>query len=103
MNALAASDINDDSLIARVEEAAASATEAYDHMGDYLRNTYLPDATPVDGVGRDRYALSAKGYLGADIDPEETYDWGWEQLAWVRSEMTKTAERIKPGDRKSVV
>ncbi|MBP39351.1 MAG: DUF885 domain-containing protein [Dehalococcoidia bacterium] len=97
VNALAASDINDDSLIARVEEAAASATEAYDHMGDYLRNTYLPDATPVDGVGRDRYALSAKGYLGADIDPEETYDWGWEQLAWVRSEMTKTAERIKPG------
>jgi uncharacterized protein (DUF885 family) len=48
-------------------------------------------------VGRDRYALSAKGYLGANIDPKETYDWGWEQLEWVRSEMTKTAELIKPG------
>lgn len=97
VNALAASNISDDSLSSRIEDAAASATEAYDQMGDYLRNTYLPDATEVDGVGRDRYALSAKGYLGADIDPKETYDWGWEQLAWVRSEMDKTAELIKPG------
>jgi len=97
VNALAASDIIDDSLSSRIEDAAAAATEAYDEMGDYLRNSYLPDASPIDGVGRDRYALSAKGYLGADIDPEETYDWGWEQLAWVRSEMTKTAELIKPG------
>lgn len=97
VNALAASNISDDSLSSRIENAAASATEAYEQMGDYLRNTYLPDATEVDGVGRDRYALSAKGYLGAEIDPKETYDWGWEQLAWVRSEMTKTAELIKPG------
>ena len=97
VNAFAVSNIIDDSLSSRIENAAASATEAYDQMGDYLRNTYLPDATEVDGVGRDRYALSAKGYLGADIDPKETYDWGWEQLAWVRSEMDKTAELIKPG------
>lgn len=97
VNAFASSDINDDSLADRIEEAAASATAAYGVMGEYLRETYLPDATPVDGVGRDHYALSAKGYLGSEIDPEETYDWGWEQLAWVRSEMAKTADLIKPG------
>jgi uncharacterized protein (DUF885 family) len=97
VNAFAASDISDDSLSSRIEDAAASATEAYDQMGDYLRNSYLPDASPIDGVGRDRYALAAKGYLGSVIDLEETYDWGWEQLEWVRSEMTKTAELIKPG------
>ena len=97
VNALAASDINDGSLNTRIEDAAAAATEAYGEMAEYLRRSYLPDATPVDGVGRDRYALAARGYLGAEIDPEETYDWGWEQLAWVRSEMTKTAEKIKPG------
>ena len=95
--AFSSSDINDDALGKRIEDAASSATAAYATMGEYLRNEYIPDATPVDGVGRDRYALSAKGYLGAEIDPEETYDWGWEQLAWVRSEMTKTAEKIKPG------
>jgi len=75
----------------------AAATDAYDQMGDYLRNSYLPDASPIDGVGRDRYALAAKGYLGSVIDLEETYDWGWDQLAGVRSEMTKTAELIKLG------
>ncbi len=95
--AFSASDISDDALARRIENAGHLATDAYATMGEYLRNEYLPDATTVDGVGRDRYALSAKGYLGAEIDPEETYDWGWEQLAWVRSEMTKTAEKIKPG------
>ncbi len=97
VNALAASDINSDSLSTRIEDAAASATAAYGDMGEYLRKTYLPDATEIDGVGRDRYALSARGYLGAEINPEETYDWGWEQLEWVMSEMTKTAGLIKPG------
>ncbi len=97
VNALKASDVDDDALATRVASAAAQATVAYGYMGEYLRETYLPDATPVDGVGRERYALSAKGYLGADIDPEEIYEWGWEQLAWVRSEMTKTAGLIKSG------
>jgi len=81
VNALAASDITDNSLSARIEDAAASATSAYGEMAAYLRQSYLPGATPVDGVGRDRYDLAARGYLGAEIDPEETYDWGWEQLA----------------------
>ncbi|MDA1280079.1 MAG: DUF885 domain-containing protein [Chloroflexi bacterium] len=97
VNALAASDIDDDSIRDRIEDASALATSAYGDMGEYLRSEYLADATPVDGVGRDRYRLAARGYLGAEIDPEETYDWGWEQLAWVMSEMTRTAGLIKPG------
>ena len=97
VNALAASEINDDPLSTRIEDAAAIATAAYCEMAEYLHKSYLPDAIPVDGVGRDRYALAARGYLGSEIDPEETYDWGWEQLAWVRSEMTETAHKIKPG------
>ena len=35
--------------------------------------------------------------MGLEIAPEATYDWGWEQLEWVRSEMLKTASAIKPG------
>jgi len=91
------SDIAEPRLLKRLQAGAKSASGAYANMAEYLRNEYLKDATPEDGVGRERYALSARRYLGATIDPEETYDWGWEQLAWVRSEMTKTAERIKPG------
>ena len=35
--------------------------------------------------------------MGTDLDFIETYNWGWEQLRWVESEMAKTAERILPG------
>tara|TARA_Y100001936_G_C16077867_1_gene675342 strand:- start:128 stop:1798 length:1671 start_codon:yes stop_codon:yes gene_type:complete len=91
------SDVDDEALAKRVKAAADSATVAYSAMGEYLRKEYMPSATSVDGVGRDRYALSAKAYLGAEIDLEETYEWGWEQLAWVRSEMTDTAKKIKNG------
>ena len=91
------SDVDDDALAKRVKAAADSATVAYSVMGEYLRKEYMSSATSVDGVGRDRYALSAKAYLGAEIDLEETYEWGWEQLAWVRSEMTDTAKKIKNG------
>lgn len=91
------SDNAEPGLLKRLQAGAKSASGAYADMAEYLRNEYLKDATPADGVGRERYALSARRFLGAVIDPEETYDWGWEQLAWVRSEMTKTADKIKPG------
>ena len=47
-----------------------------------------------DKVGTPSHARS---YNGVDLDLEETYNWGWEQLAWVRSEMQKAADAIKPG------
>ncbi|HBO90732.1 MAG TPA: DUF885 domain-containing protein [Acidobacteria bacterium] len=97
VDAFAACEMSDGLLGIRLEKASKSASEAYAEFSNYLRDGYLPDATPVDGVGRERYALSAKGYLGLEIDPKETYDWGWEQLEWVRSEMLKTASAIKPG------
>ncbi|MQG37017.1 MAG: DUF885 domain-containing protein [SAR202 cluster bacterium] len=90
-------EISDGLLGIRLEKASKSASKAYAEFGSYLRDAYLTDATPFDGVGRERYALSAKGYLGMNIDPEETYDWGWEQLEWARSEMLKTASAISPG------
>lgn len=97
VNAFAATDITDSALGDRLEKAAASANSEYGEMAEYLRRSYLPDSTPVDGVGKERYELAARGYLGMEIDPLETYEWGWEQLAWVQSEMAKTAETIKPG------
>ena len=48
-------------------------------------------------MGRERYARGVKGYNGTDINLEETYDWGWEQLHWVEAEMESTANRILPG------
>jgi uncharacterized protein (DUF885 family) len=81
-------------LKADLEEGASASAAAYADIVSYLRETYLPNAAGKDGVGRERYALWARSYNGAEIDLDETYAWGWEQLRWVRSEMVKTARTI---------
>ena len=85
------------SLKSDLESAAHSANEAYADLARYLRDDYMKSAVDKDGVGHDRYALHARSYNGAELDLEETYRWGWEQLAWVRSEMQKAAAAIDPG------
>lgn len=89
-------DIQSPSLSARLETAASAAQTAYSQFAEYLRDRYIPSARPNDAVGRDHYALSSRSYNGIDLDFDETYHWGWEQMRWVQSEMRAAAERIKP-------
>ena len=77
--------------------AAQTADRAVADMALYLRETYAPRAAERDAVGEERYSLAARVYNGVELDLRETYRWGWEQLAWVDSEMADTAERIAPG------
>ena len=80
-----------------LDAAASTAEEGVTEMARFLRETYVPGASDRDAVGEERYSLGARGYNGIELDLRETYDWGWEQLAWVESEMAETAERIAPG------
>ena len=86
-----------ESLKAEIAAAAASATEAYAQFAQYLRHNYLPNARQTDAVGAERYALGSRSYNGIELDLRETYEWGWYQLEWVRSEMREAAESIKSG------
>ena len=63
----------------------------------YLREVYLPHAPIEDGVGEERYRRSAETMVGLDIDPLEAYEWGWEELAALRSEIDRVATDILPG------
>ncbi|PWB96697.1 DUF885 domain-containing protein [Homoserinimonas hongtaonis] len=76
---------------------AASATEAYAAFTDFLRSELAPVATTVDAVGREAYALHSRRFLGSAIDLDETYEWGIEELARMRSEQEAIAHEIKPG------
>lgn len=78
--------------------ASASATDATQALSAYLIDTYLPDAegTP-DAVGEERYRRSARRVIGADVDPQEAYAWGWVEYLRIRSEMETLAEKILPG------
>ena len=50
-----------------------------------------------DGVGREQYALESRFFLGAEVDLEDTYRWGFEELARIEADMAATAQRIVPG------
>ena len=80
------------------DRAAGAATEAVAELAGWLRSTYLPDVADVpDGVGRDRYLLSARQFLGAVIDPADAYAYGWSELARIEEEMVVEAARVLPG------
>lgn len=74
-----------------------AAEQAYAALGDWLESVYLPNANPHDPVGRDRYQAASRGFNGIELDLDETYQWGWEELWRIQSEMAQTAERISPG------
>ncbi len=78
--------------------AADEATAAYARLGAYLRDEYAPKADPHDPVGRDRYKLFAAAFNGIDLDLEETYAWGVEELHRIEHQMQLVGERILPGE-----
>jgi uncharacterized protein (DUF885 family) len=57
----------------------------------------LPKASEQDAIGRERYRLLSKSFLGAEIDLDETYKWGIEELARVVTEQEAVAKEILPG------
>lgn len=85
------------SLKAELQEGAQAATEAYAAMADFLDRELAPHAPEADGVGREHYALASRYFVGAEIDLDETYEWGLEELARMVEEQEKIADQILPG------
>ncbi len=76
---------------------ATAASDAYSAMGRFLRDHLLPRGRDRDGVGRDRYEPESRYFLGAQIDLDETYAWGWEELRRIEDDMLAVAHQIRPG------
>jgi uncharacterized protein (DUF885 family) len=87
----------DASLKKRLEDAAAAAGAAYGELARFLRDEYVPAAGTDDAVGADRYQLAARSWLGSEIDPIDTYRWGWSELHRIEAEMAVEADRVVPG------
>ena len=81
----------------QLREGADGANAAYADFAAYLRDEYAPDAAPADGCGIDRYRLGVRMALGADLEPEEMYEWAWTDFDYLRGEITTTCNRIQPG------
>ena len=82
---------------ADLEQAAASAHTAYAEMSQWLSQVYLPRASATEGVGAERHALWSRDALGSDVDPRESYAWGWEELHRIEDEMAREADRVRSG------
>ena len=80
-----------------LESGARVADQGIENMARFLREDYIPRAAERDAVGEERYSLAARVYNGIELDLLETYQWGWEQLAWVELEMATAADKITPG------
>jgi uncharacterized protein (DUF885 family) len=86
-----------DSLRADLETGAKAAAEAYATLVTFLDGELAPHAPEADGVGREHYALASRGFVGAEIDLDETYEWGLEELARMVAEQEAIADQILPG------
>jgi uncharacterized protein (DUF885 family) len=90
-------DGEDAALRERLAEAARGAEAAYADLAAWLRADYAAAALERDAVGPDRYRAMARVYTGADLDLEEAYAWGWEELGRISARMREVAGRLYGG------
>ncbi len=82
----------------RLDAAAEAATASVADLRGWLAGHYLPAVEAVpDAVGRDRYRVAARLHTGADLDLDDAYAWGWEELARIEADMVAEAQRVLPG------
>jgi uncharacterized protein (DUF885 family) len=84
-------------LLADLTAAADAASAATAELGKFLEGELLPLAPDHDAVGRDRYALASRSFLGAAIDLDEAYAWGWAEVMRIEAEMSRVSGLIVAG------
>jgi uncharacterized protein (DUF885 family) len=74
--------------------AADEARQAFSNFADWLGTSLEPLAPGLDAVGEERYALDSRYFLGAVIDLEETYQWGFEELHRIQEAQRAIAQDL---------
>ncbi len=82
---------------ADLASGAESARNAYNSLADFLEQELLPAAPTKDAVGREHYSLMSRRFLGSEVNLEETYAWGVEELARIIAEQEQVANEIEEG------
>lgn len=81
----------------RLSAAAHSARAATAELGEYFERELLPLAPEQDAVGREQYSRASRNFLGAAVDLDEAYAWGWSEVLRLSAEMDRVAGLIVPG------
>lgn len=86
-----------DALANDLASGLAVARQAYAAVADRIEGELLPRCTEVDAVGRERYQLASRFFLGTRIDIDQTYQWGLAEVAEVQRRYLATAQQVVPG------
>ncbi|MGF1663242.1 MAG: DUF885 domain-containing protein [Kineosporiaceae bacterium] len=84
-------------LAAEIRAAAGAASAAYLDLAARLDDEILGSATDRDAVGRPRYAVRLRGFVGEDVDLDDAYAWGVEEVRHLHAEATALARTITDG------
>ncbi|WP_434742047.1 DUF885 domain-containing protein [Micromonospora sp. SH-82] len=79
---------------AELRRGAAAATAATAEFSRFLRTELAPRGRDKQAAGRDRYELASQYFLGARVDLDETYAWGFDELARLEADMRVVSSRI---------
>ncbi|GIF25192.1 uncharacterized protein (DUF885 family) [Actinoplanes tereljensis] len=81
-------------LATELERGATAATAATVGFGTFLREELAPRGREKEAAGLERYELASQYFLGAKVDLQETYLWGFDELARLEREMDVCAVAI---------
>ena len=95
--AIAAASQRTGQLAEELSAAATVADAAYANLATFLRSELRQHAPDKDAVGREVYSRASRDFLGAAVDPEETYHWGWKEFLGLEAELKDVCGRIRPG------
>ncbi len=73
---------------------AVLASTAFADFATFLEQELAPLGLDKEAVGREQYARDSRFFLGTDIDLDETYAWGWEELHRIETEMLRLSAGI---------
>jgi uncharacterized protein (DUF885 family) len=80
-----------------LDTASESARAAYIEFAGFLTSDLAPVALEHDGVGRELYQLHSRAFVGAEIDLDDTYEWGIDELRRMVDEQETIAARLGGG------
>ncbi|GIE34124.1 hypothetical protein Ait01nite_071690 [Actinoplanes italicus] len=81
-------------LAAELRRGAEAATAATAAFGAFLRDELAPLGRDKEAAGPERYELASQYFLGAKVDLQETYLWGFAELDRLEREMRSVSARI---------
>ena len=83
-----------DSLLVDLRTAGDQGRSAFGDFATWLAQELAPLAPSLDAVGEERYALDSRYFLGAVIDLQEAYAWGFEELHRIQNEQRAIANQL---------